>query len=140
MNNITTSPEGQKLLGEGGQIALSGEGCTQLDNTQKAYDSFPLMVGLMMTLVLIVIGAAFRSIVAPVRAVLCLLWMLAITFGFAIAVIAFFFIITAARHCGNLHWINMMHSVAALKRTAAWLLFDTFLEPTLSLNRVNTSF
>lgn len=86
MNNITTSPEGQKLLGEGGQIALSGEGCTQLDNTQKAYDSFPLMVGLMMTLVLIVIGAAFRSIVAPVRAVLCLLWMLAITFGFAIAV------------------------------------------------------
>merc|ERR1719409_1580522 len=42
------------------------------------------MIGLMMSVVLLLIGFAFQSIVAPLRAVIVLLWMLVVTFGIAI--------------------------------------------------------
>ena len=45
-----------------------------------------VMIALMMAMVLLLIGGAFQSVAAPVRAVVCLAWMLVLTFGFAIFV------------------------------------------------------
>merc|ERR1711970_839828 len=65
---------------------VTGEGVNQMDVSQRTFDRFPLMIALMMGTVLLVIGFAFNSIVAPIRAVLCLLWMLVVTFGLAVLV------------------------------------------------------
>lgn len=65
---------------------ILGAGPIQMDVANKTFKHLPLMVSLMMVVVFIVIGVAFRSVVAPLRAVFCLLWMLVITFGCAIFV------------------------------------------------------
>jgi len=65
---------------------LLGAGPLQMDVANKTFQHLPMMVALMMVVVFIVIGVAFRSIVAPLRAVFCLLWMLVVTFGCAIFV------------------------------------------------------
>ena len=67
-----------------GTFYLGGEGPIQMDVANKTFGRFPLMIALMMIVVIVLIGLSFRSIVAPLRAVLCLLWMLVITFGIAI--------------------------------------------------------
>merc|ERR1712159_943014 len=55
-----------------------------MDVANKTFSALPRMVALMMTVVLLLIGMAFRSIVAPIRAVFVLLWMLVMTFGLAV--------------------------------------------------------
>ena len=44
------------------------------------------MVGVTLGIVCLVLGAAFRSALVPLRAVLCLVWMLCLVFGAAVAV------------------------------------------------------
>jgi len=61
-----------------------GAGPIQMDLADKVFNAFPLMVALMMVIVLMVIGIAFKSVVAPIRAALSLLWMLVVTFGIAV--------------------------------------------------------
>jgi len=67
-----------------GSWFLFGEGPSQLDVADKTYARFPAMIALMMCAVFLVIGISFRSVVAPIRAAFCLLWMLAVTFGLAV--------------------------------------------------------
>eukprot|EP00929_Paragymnodinium_shiwhaense_P067847 TRINITY_DN34100_c0_g1_i10.p1 TRINITY_DN34100_c0_g1~~TRINITY_DN34100_c0_g1_i10.p1 ORF type:complete len:286 (+),score=19.69 TRINITY_DN34100_c0_g1_i10:331-1188(+) len=65
---------------------MYGEAANQMDISNMTFDRVPLMVGLMMCVVLAIIGFAFKSVVAPIRAVLCLMWMLVVTFGFSVFV------------------------------------------------------
>lgn len=69
-----------------GEWFVFGVGPIQMDVAKKTFARLPLLVALMMCVVFVVIGVAFKSLVAPFRAVLCLLWMLIITFGLAIFV------------------------------------------------------
>jgi len=75
-----TSFNGTKV----GQMHLGGIGPTQMDGAAQTFASFPLMVGVTLIIVCVVIGLAFRSIMVPVRAVVCIIWMLAIVFGAAV--------------------------------------------------------
>ena len=83
-----------------------------MDAAQETFNHFPLMIGLMMTAVLILIGGAFKSVVAPIRAVFCLLWMLAVTMGINIFVFqdgAFDFLHWAqlsGRSSGAMSWLS----------------------------------
>ena len=52
-----------------------------MDAAAESFAHIPLMLGLMMAAVLLLIGGSFRSVVAPIRAIFCLLWMLAVTMG-----------------------------------------------------------
>lgn len=63
-----------------------GEGPNQLDASNITFAKFPVMIVLMMVVVLLIIGAAFKSVIAPLRAVFCLMWMLLMTFSLAIFV------------------------------------------------------
>jgi len=63
---------------------IVGAGPTQMDASDMTFDKLPFMIGLMMCVVFVVIAVAFKSIVAPLRAVFCLLWMLTLTYGLAI--------------------------------------------------------
>jgi len=65
---------------------LVGDGAVQMDAAGLTIASFPRMIILMMLAVFVLIGTSFGSALAPIRAVLCLLWMLAMTFGLAVFV------------------------------------------------------
>jgi uncharacterized membrane protein YdfJ with MMPL/SSD domain len=67
-----------------GTYYIVSEGANQMDAVQSVFNHFALMIGLMMGAVLLVIGISFKSFVAPIRAVVCLLFMLAITMGLSI--------------------------------------------------------
>jgi len=71
-------------LSDLGEWYVYGSAPTQLDVGSKAVGSLPLMVTLMMTAIFIVVGVAFKSIIAPLRAVLCMLWMVGVVCGVAI--------------------------------------------------------
>jgi len=70
----------------GGKMYLSGIGAEQMDGAAKTFGSFPLMITVTLLIVCAVIGVAFRSIVVPLRAVLCIVWMLCVVFGSAVFV------------------------------------------------------
>ena len=67
---------------------------------------------LMMIVVLLLIGLSFRSVVAPIRAVVSLLWMLVVTFGVAVFTFqdnAFGFLHWSqlgARSTGAMNWMS----------------------------------
>lgn len=65
---------------------LQGAGPEQMDAAHETFNAFPFMLGLMMIVVLVLIGISFRSLIAPLRAVFCILWMLVMTFGLAVYV------------------------------------------------------
>jgi hypothetical protein len=67
-----------------GSWHITGAGATMMDVSRITFRSFPLMIVLMTATVLLVIGLSFRSVVAPVRAVLSLSWMITVTFGLAV--------------------------------------------------------
>jgi len=69
---------------EVGTWYITGEGPNQMDVANKTFAALPGMIALMMAVVLLLIGLAFRSFVAPIRAVFTLLWMLVMTFGLAV--------------------------------------------------------
>ena len=80
------TPGGVTDPNELGSFFLSGIGPEQMDGAAATFAAFPMMVGVTLAIVCLVIGLAFRSLIVPVRAVLCIVWMLAITFGAAIAI------------------------------------------------------
>jgi len=63
---------------------VTGTGPIEMDAAGLTFARLPMMVGLMMCVVFVVISIASRSIIAPLRAVFCLLWMLVVTYGLAI--------------------------------------------------------
>jgi uncharacterized membrane protein YdfJ with MMPL/SSD domain len=65
---------------------VCGEGATQMDAADVTFAAFPTMIALMMGIVTVLIGLSFKSVIAPLRAVFCLTWMLVMTFGSAIYV------------------------------------------------------
>jgi len=69
-----------------GQIYLTGMGPENLDAASETFASLPLVMGSTLAIVCVVLTLAFRSLLVPVRAVLCLCWMLAVTFGAAVIV------------------------------------------------------
>jgi uncharacterized membrane protein YdfJ with MMPL/SSD domain len=75
-----------KEISDVAQWYVYGVGPIQMDVANLTFSRLPLMVGVMMAIVFIVIAVSFKSVVAPVRAVFCLTWMLVITVGLAIYV------------------------------------------------------
>ena len=82
LRNATGS--GAPTARTGSTYHITSEAANEMDAAQETLNSFPLMLGLMMTAVLVLIGGSFMSVVAPVRAVFCLIWMLAVTMGLSI--------------------------------------------------------
>ena len=65
---------------------LTGVAPEQMDGAAYTFAALPRMVGVTLGIVCLVLGAAFRSALVPLRAVLCLVWMLCLVFGAAVAV------------------------------------------------------
>mmetsp|Transcript_28884 Transcript_28884/g.70314 ORF Transcript_28884/g.70314 Transcript_28884/m.70314 type:complete len:881 (+) Transcript_28884:59-2701(+) len=71
---------------EVGTLVLSGIGPEQMDGADATFHAFPLMILVTLLIVTVVIGVAFQSVIVPIRAVICIVWMLAIVFGAAILI------------------------------------------------------
>eukprot|EP00325_Prymnesiales_sp_UTEX-LB-985_P020506 CAMPEP_0174732880 /NCGR_PEP_ID=MMETSP1094-20130205/60174_1 /TAXON_ID=156173 /ORGANISM="Chrysochromulina brevifilum, Strain UTEX LB 985" /LENGTH=929 /DNA_ID=CAMNT_0015935441 /DNA_START=140 /DNA_END=2929 /DNA_ORIENTATION=- len=69
-----------------GRMFLYGMAMTQMDGSSETFASLPLVVGATLAIVCVVLFVAFRSVIVPLRAVLCLVWMLAVTFGSAVLI------------------------------------------------------
>eukprot|EP00928_Gymnodinium_smaydae_P061391 TRINITY_DN45479_c0_g1_i1.p1 TRINITY_DN45479_c0_g1~~TRINITY_DN45479_c0_g1_i1.p1 ORF type:complete len:912 (+),score=194.66 TRINITY_DN45479_c0_g1_i1:65-2800(+) len=67
-----------------GEWYLDGEAGNHLDFSTTAQSSFKTAVAIMMGIVFVFMGIASRSIVAPMRALLCLVWMLTIGMGLTV--------------------------------------------------------
>ena len=76
----TTSFHGTEV----GTMFLSGIGPEQMDGAASTFGAFPLMVAVTLLIVCVVIGFAFRSVMVPIRAVCCIVWMLFLVFGAAV--------------------------------------------------------
>ena len=57
-----------------------------MDGSQYTFDSLPRVIGATLGIVCLVLLVAFRSLLVPIRAVLCLVWMLVVTFGSAVLI------------------------------------------------------
>mmetsp|Transcript_15963 Transcript_15963/g.50817 ORF Transcript_15963/g.50817 Transcript_15963/m.50817 type:complete len:997 (+) Transcript_15963:56-3046(+) len=69
-----------------GEMHLTGMAEEQMDGAAATFVSLPRVIALTLLIVMCVIGAAFKSVLVPIRAVLCLMWMLVVTFGAAVLV------------------------------------------------------
>jgi putative drug exporter of the RND superfamily len=67
-----------------GVIGVSGYGADQIDFLKAVYGNFPLMLGIIALLTIVLLARAFRSILLPVKAVLLNLITLAATLGFMV--------------------------------------------------------
>jgi len=64
-----------------GQMYLTGYGPQQMDAANATFGAFGLMVGLVLVVLCLVFGVAFKSVVVPLRATLTVVWMLVLVFG-----------------------------------------------------------
>ena len=55
----------------------------EYDAVEAVYDMFPLMIGVTLSLVFLLMGGAFHSIVAPMRSVGSIMITLAVCYGYA---------------------------------------------------------
>jgi len=69
------------ISGLPGVIGIAGLGAIQLDYVHAVFGNFPLMLGVIAVLTLVLLAGAFRSVVLPVKAVVLNLVSLAATFG-----------------------------------------------------------
>jgi uncharacterized membrane protein YdfJ with MMPL/SSD domain len=69
-----------------GSWHLYGQAPLQMDVSNATFEMMPLLVSLVMGVVMVVMAVSFKSLIAPIRAVFCLLWMLVLSFGLAIFV------------------------------------------------------
>jgi len=69
---------------EQGVIGVAGIGADQIDFLKAVYGNFPLMLGLIALLTIVLLTRAFRSILLPIKAVLLNLLSLAATLGFMV--------------------------------------------------------
>jgi RND superfamily putative drug exporter len=67
-----------------GVVGVAGVGADQIDFLKAVYGNFPLMLGIIAALTVILLARAFRSIVLPIKAVLLNLLSLAATLGFMV--------------------------------------------------------
>src|SRR5207302_4174174 len=67
-----------------GVIGVAGIGADQIDFLKAVYGNFPLMLGLIALLTIVLLARAFRSIVLPIKAVVLNLISLAATLGFMV--------------------------------------------------------
>jgi len=69
-----------------GEMYLSGTAPEQMDAASATFAMLPKMTAVILSIVCLVVAFSFRSVLLPLRAVLCLLWMLVVTFGAAVYV------------------------------------------------------
>jgi RND superfamily putative drug exporter len=67
-----------------GVVGVAGIGADQIDFLKAVYGNFPLMLGLIALLTIILLARAFRSILLPLKAVVLNLITLAATLGFMV--------------------------------------------------------
>jgi putative drug exporter of the RND superfamily len=67
-----------------GVIGVAGIGADQIDFLKAVYGNFPLMLGLIALLTIVLLTRAFRSILLPIKAVLLNLLSLSATLGFMV--------------------------------------------------------
>jgi RND superfamily putative drug exporter len=87
VNSATVAPvRGVKNAVDGlpGVVGVSGIGADQIDFLHAVYGNFPLMLGIIALLTIILLARAFRSIVLPIKAVILNLISLAATLGFMV--------------------------------------------------------
>jgi RND superfamily putative drug exporter len=70
----------------GKDAVITGDGAAQLDFRQSVYGRFPLMLGVVCLLTFLLLARAFRSIVLPLKAVLCNLISLGAAYGILVLV------------------------------------------------------
>jgi len=70
--------------GDPGVIGVAGVGADQIDFLKAVYGNFPLMLGLITLLTIVLLARAFRSILLPVKAVILNLLTLSATLGFMV--------------------------------------------------------
>merc|ERR1711974_58264 len=74
----------------------------------------------MMVGVLLLMGLSFRSVVAPIRAIFCLAWMLVVTYGIAVYVFQDGYLnvlgeqAVASRKLGGMSWMSPIFSFSVL--------------------------
>jgi len=66
-----------------GAFYLTGTGPQQMDAANATFAAFPLLIGLVVVVIIVVFGLAFKSVVVPIRAAITVIWMLVLTFGAA---------------------------------------------------------
>jgi RND superfamily putative drug exporter len=67
-----------------GVVGVAGIGADQIDFLKAVYGNFPLMLGIIAVLTIILLARAFRSIVLPIKAVILNLLTLSATLGFMV--------------------------------------------------------
>lgn len=77
----------------GVKIGVTGETAINIDMSAKLSEAFPIYVGIIMLLSIIILLLVFRSIIVPIKA----------TAGFLLSILATFGITTAVFHWGWLH-------------------------------------
>jgi len=70
--------------GDPGVIGVAGVGADQIDFLKAVYGNFPLMLGIITVLTIVLLARAFRSILLPIKAVILNLLTLAATLGFMV--------------------------------------------------------
>lgn len=66
-----------------GEWYIDGEAPRQMDMANAAFGHFPMMICLMLGVVFVLMLVSFGSIIAPIRAMVLLIFMLVVTFGSA---------------------------------------------------------
>ena len=69
-----------------GKLYFTGLPQEQMDGAHDTFEALPKLVGATLCIVGAVLLVSFRSLLVPIRAALCLIWMLVITFGSALLV------------------------------------------------------
>ena len=102
-----------------GNLYLTGMGAEQLDASHDTFKSLPKVVAATLGVVGAILMVAFRSVLIPLRAVVCLLWIFIVTFGSAVFVY----------QDGALEWTN----ISGFKQSCGALFW---ISPTISFNMV----
>ena len=69
-----------------GTLYFTGLPQEQMDGSQYTFDALPLVIGATLCIVCVVLLVAFRSVLVPLRAAVCIVWMLIVTFGSSVLV------------------------------------------------------
>jgi uncharacterized membrane protein YdfJ with MMPL/SSD domain len=82
LNNLNGEFNGVQI----GSIYFTSTPLSQMDAATDTFNSLPRVIGATLVIVCIMLLFAFKSVFMPLRAVLCLIWMLVVTFGSAVGI------------------------------------------------------
>ena len=82
LNNLNGEFNGIQI----GSIYFTSTPLSQMDAATDTFKSLPRVIGATLVIVCFMLLFAFKSVFMPLRAVLCLLWMLVVTFGSAVGI------------------------------------------------------